>query len=111
MSALAGDAVSITAFVVTLPTLLLQTGYSRGFEDEADTYAFERLKTLGIAPRAFADALTALERAHATQSGALTDAGKALPDYLSTHRRRNAGFSGGCPPREGCRVCSLADFL
>jgi Zn-dependent protease with chaperone function len=85
VSALAGDAVSITGIVVTLPTLLLQTGYSRGFEDDADTYAFERLKTLGIAPRAFADALTALERAHATQLGALTDAGKALPDYLSTH--------------------------
>jgi len=71
--------------VVTLPTLLPQTGYSRGFEDDADTCAFERLKALGIAPRAFADALTALERAHASQSGASADSAKALPDYLSTH--------------------------
>jgi len=82
VSVLAGDAVSITGIVVTLPTLLLQTGYSRGFEDDADTYAFERLKALGIAPRAFAEALAALEGAHAARS---RDAGQSLPDYLSTH--------------------------
>lgn len=83
MSALAGDAVSITSIVVMVPTLLLQTGYSRGFEDDADTYAFERMKALGISPRVFAEALTALEASRASRTAESTR--QSIPDYLSTH--------------------------
>ncbi len=81
VSAVAGDAVSITSLATTLPTLLLQRGYSRGFEDEADTFAFAKLKQVGISPHAFAQALTALENAHpAAQTGR-----ESPMDYLSTH--------------------------
>src|SRR2546426_11641338 len=61
ISALAGDAVSITSLAATLPMILLQSGYSREFEDEADSYAFQRLKEIGLSPKAFAEIMTRLD--------------------------------------------------
>ena len=86
ISSLAGDAVSITSLAVTLPTVLLQTGYSRKFEDEADSYAFQRLKEIGLSPRDFAEILTRLEEFHGKEAGAKKSAaGERTFDYLSTH--------------------------
>ena len=79
ISTLAGDAAAITSIAVTLPTVILQSGYSREFEDEADTFALGRMKEIGISPRAFADILDRLEKARP---------GKGAPrsrDYFSTH--------------------------
>lgn len=78
-TALFGDAVSITSLATTLPTALLQTGYSRGFETEADDYAFQRLKEIGLSPKAFAEVLLLLEKNHGMRSG------DESTDYLSTH--------------------------
>lgn len=92
ITALAGDAVSITALAVALPTILLQTGYSREFETQADTYAFKRLKEIGLSPKYFAEMLTRLEAEHAAKKQAADEAksGKSSDssttfDYLSTH--------------------------
>jgi predicted Zn-dependent protease len=86
ISALAGDAVSITSLAVTLPTVLLQSGYSREFEDEADSYAFQRLKEIGLSPRDFAEILTRLEEFRGTETGAnKSAAGGGTLDYISTH--------------------------
>jgi predicted Zn-dependent protease len=74
-----GDALSITSLATTIPTVLLQTGYSRDFETEADDYAFARLKEVGLSPRAFAEMMMLLEKSHGSRSG---DESK---DYLSTH--------------------------
>jgi Zn-dependent protease with chaperone function len=84
VSAAAGDAVSITTLATTLPTLLLERGYSRAFEDEADTFAFANLKQVGIPRKACADALTALEQAHPASRVAASSADSTF-DYLSTH--------------------------
>jgi Zn-dependent protease with chaperone function len=81
-AAILGDAVSITSLAVTLPTALLQTGYSRGFETEADDYAFQRLKALGISPRAFGEMMALLENEEKRRAAA--QSGRAL-DYFSTH--------------------------
>jgi Zn-dependent protease with chaperone function len=85
---LASDAVSITGLAVALPTLLLETGYSRGFEQEADDFAFARMKALGISPAHFADILERLEASH----GQRVDVNEpkkrsesAPGDYFSTH--------------------------
>jgi predicted Zn-dependent protease len=69
-----------------LPTLLLQSGYSRDFEDEADSYAFQRLKAVGVSPRNLAEILERLEasRGKGTQGGK-PDQGERTFDYLSTH--------------------------
>jgi Zn-dependent protease with chaperone function len=85
-AALLGDAVSITSLVVTLPTVLLQTGYSRDFETEADDYAFERLRSVGISPRAFAEMMELFQMHFEGRSkGKRKAAGDEALDYFSTH--------------------------
>lgn len=69
----AGDFSSI---VVAIPVLLLQTGYSRDFEREADDYGARFLLANGMSPTALAEMLERLEKHHQ---------GTAVPDYLSTH--------------------------
>lgn len=83
VTTLAGDAVSITSMAAAVPVLLLETGYSREFEEEADDYAFERMRQAGIPPRRFAEMMTRLEASHGNRSATDSD-GKSL-DYLSTH--------------------------
>lgn len=56
----AGDVSSASAVVVAVPTFLLQNHYSRGFEEEADRFAFERLAALGESPAWFAEAMRRL---------------------------------------------------
>jgi Zn-dependent protease with chaperone function len=77
-AAVLGDAVSISSLAVTLPTALLQSGYSREFESEADDYAFERLRQVSIPPRAFAEMMALFEKEHGR-------AGSNSKDYFSTH--------------------------
>jgi Zn-dependent protease with chaperone function len=77
-AAVLGDAVSISSLAVTLPTALLQSGYSREFEREADDYAFKRLKEVSIRAKAFAEIMTLLETQHGK-------AGSDSKDYFSTH--------------------------
>lgn len=69
----AGD---ISALAVGLPVLLLQTGYSREFEREADRYGANFLLANGLSPALLAEMLERLESAHKGGSG---------PDYFSTH--------------------------
>jgi Zn-dependent protease with chaperone function len=81
-AAVLGDVVSITSLAVTLPTVILQSRYSRSFETEADDYAFQRLKELGISPRAFGEMMALLEAGERRRAAAKS--GEAL-DYFSTH--------------------------
>ena len=53
----AGDVSSASAIVVGVPTFLLQSHYSRGFEEEADRFAFETLSANNISPSWFAQAM------------------------------------------------------
>ncbi len=92
IAALAGDAVSITNLAVILPTALLQSGYSRELEAEADLYAFQRLKEIGSSPKYFAEIMTLLEehrdkRASSEGNGKRDKSADAsgASDYLSTH--------------------------
>jgi len=78
-AALFGDATSITSLATTLPTALLQNGYSRELEAEADDYAFQRLREIEVSPKAFAEIMLLLENDHKRRSGGETK------DYFSTH--------------------------
>jgi predicted Zn-dependent protease len=80
LTALAGDAVGVTFLAVALPTMLLQSGYSRQFEAEADDYAFAHMKRHGVSPQAFADVMRRLEK---ETGGTLDD--DAMMRYLGTH--------------------------
>lgn len=59
--AIYGDASAVAGVAVTLPTTLLHAHYSKGFEREADSYAFKLLKNTGRSPRELGLALAALE--------------------------------------------------
>jgi Zn-dependent protease with chaperone function len=73
-----GDVSSASAIVVAVPTFLLQSHYSRGFEEEADGFAFTTLAAHATSPAWFASAMRKLDE-HA--SGADDDG----MTYLSSH--------------------------
>lgn len=74
---LIGDLGGIADLASGLPALLLQTGYSRAMEREADAHALALMRRTCLPPRRFADIMTRLE---AARPGA--DAGFTL---FSTH--------------------------
>jgi len=72
-----GDVSSASTLVVAVPTFLLDSHYSRDFEAEADSYAFESLAKHDISPGRFAEVMQAMQKADPHirhESG-----------YLSTH--------------------------
>jgi predicted Zn-dependent protease len=80
VTALAGDAVSMTFLAAALPTALLQSHYSRQFEAEADAYAFAHLKRHGYSPQLFADMMRRLQQASKS-----SDQEGGVLQYFSTH--------------------------
>jgi predicted Zn-dependent protease len=74
MTAWLGD---VSSLLVLLPTVLLETRYSRRFETEADDYAADQLRARGLSPGLLADALEHLAAHH--------HGGPDIPDYLSSH--------------------------
>ncbi len=77
-----GDVSSITALGGALPTLLLESKFSRTFEEEADAYATAALRRAGMSSDHLADMLTRLEASRPER-----ERGKAkkLLDYISSH--------------------------
>lgn len=60
--AVTGDVGSVTDLAAGLPSLLLQSGYSRDMEREADAYALAWLNAACIPPQRFADLLGRLDK-------------------------------------------------
>jgi Zn-dependent protease with chaperone function len=111
MMAVFGDATAVAGVAATVPTVFLNTGYSRDFEREADVFATGLLGRVERSPVDFADALEAL-----TQYEACFDKERRSRDwgYLSTHpgleERRQAalaaaGESGRDRPPRPAREC------
>lgn len=74
---IAGDASSLGSLAVSVPAVLLSSGYSRGFEGEADAFAFDLLAKRGISPARFADIMQRLSDDAPDQPDAL--------GWISTH--------------------------
>ena len=73
-----GDLSGTGSLSVSIPVLLLESGFSRTHEREADDFAFALLKRRGRSPADFATVMSRLSRHHDEQdSGAIS--------YLSTH--------------------------
>ncbi|GAA3928538.1 M48 family metallopeptidase [Litoribacillus peritrichatus] len=66
---LTGDLTSLNALVFAIPALLLNTGYSRNMEAEADDYSLEQMKAMGIDPQNFATIMTKLAEDKPEASG------------------------------------------
>lgn len=80
----AGDVSSANSLLVTLPTLLVQTAYSRDMETEADIYAVQGMRAREMDPKQLLAMLRRLEQAHDIESDADRQEDSWL-DYLSTH--------------------------
>lgn len=77
VTAVTGDLSTLTTFAGTIPFTLLQRGYSRAFEVEADEFALAALQRAKIDARHLASILDKLEK---TREG-----GRGDYSYLSTH--------------------------
>jgi len=77
VTSLTGDLATLTSFTTALPFVLLQKGYSREFEREADRHALQLMTTRGIPSGSFVTILRKLESTRPKQGADLT--------YLSTH--------------------------
>lgn len=73
----AGDVSAASTVVIGVPTFLLQSHYSRGFEEAADRFAIETLAKRGESPAWFAEAMRKLDE----EQG---DSGEDIA-YLSSH--------------------------
>ena len=73
----AGDVSAASTIVIGVPTFLMQSHYSRGFEDDADRFAFTTLAAMGESPAWFAEAMRKLDAENA-------DYGEDIA-WLSTH--------------------------
>jgi Zn-dependent protease with chaperone function len=72
-----GDVSGSGTLAVSIPVLLLNNGYSRAHESEADQFAFDLLRQRGMSPRLLADMLRRLQKIHGDSKGTMS--------YLSTH--------------------------
>ncbi|KAF0218617.1 MAG: M48 family [Geobacteraceae bacterium] len=93
-----GDVLSATSLSATLPTALIDAGFSREFETEADDAAVEYLTKHRIPLSCYADILARLQDEHdkGTDKNAKPRE-KRVADFLSTHpatRERIARFMG-----------------
>ncbi|MFP5410766.1 MAG: M48 family metallopeptidase [Gammaproteobacteria bacterium] len=88
--AITGDIGSVTDLAAGLPSLLLQNGYSRDMEREADAYALAWLQAACIPPRRFADLLGRLDKR--ADETSLLDSHPATPDRI-----RPFLAAPGCP--------------
>jgi Zn-dependent protease with chaperone function len=71
-----GDVSTATSLVTAVPTVLLQTGYSRELESEADRFAYAWMDAHRVPRHYFMDMLNRLDAAHP---------GGKVPGFLSTH--------------------------
>ena len=94
-----GDVSSAGALVLALPSVLVQSVYSREFETQADDYALLRMRELNINPVHFANLMQRMERCGLYEDEELQQCREKEPDdsnkdateesnwleYLSTH--------------------------
>lgn len=91
VTAAAGDLSALTSVAATIPFVILNNGYSRDLEREADTYALALLEQRGIDTRHFSSLLMKIESAHP---------GGRRFTYLDTHPSTEERIARFRPPIE-----------
>ncbi len=88
VAAFTGDITSLSSLAASIPTVLVQSGYSRTFEREADAYAYEFLEAANIPASRFTDILLRLE---AEYGGGV----EGVLSYFLTHPPATERVEGG----------------
>ncbi len=78
LALLTGDPSQFSQAATVLPGILIQSAYSRAFEQEADDDAAATLKRMGASPRHLAELLERLEARHCGKTG-------CGPSWIGTH--------------------------
>ncbi|HEB91886.1 MAG TPA: M48 family metallopeptidase [Gammaproteobacteria bacterium] len=86
-----GDVSSLSSMAVSIPIMLMQLGYSRNFEREADALALREMLADNIDPLNFVTIMQRLQQQKACGGKkSATECGRGLPDFLSTHPQTEA---------------------
>jgi Zn-dependent protease with chaperone function len=85
MATLTGDLMSITSLAATLPTVMVDSSFSREFEQEADNAAIAWMRLAGVPPRRYAEILGRLQAQLDARHGTAAGGKKPARNYLSTH--------------------------
>jgi Zn-dependent protease with chaperone function len=85
MATLTGDLASITALAATLPVVLVDASFSRGFEREADDAAIAWMRTAGVEPRRYAEILGRLQAQMDVKNGVKGNTKSPVRNYLTSH--------------------------
>ncbi|MDR0588236.1 MAG: M48 family metallopeptidase [Burkholderiales bacterium] len=92
-----GDLTSTSSLIAAAPVLLIQSGYSREFEREADLFALHTLQSNHISPKHFSTMLRKISASHQEENDKPAPDAKNAPEdhegsdkvrwqtYLSTH--------------------------
>lgn len=100
IAAVTGDITSITSLSATLPTALIDAGYSRDFEYEADDAAVAYLLKTGKKPKVYADTLAKLQAEHDKKSGQKGRSRSWSPlDFFATHPETPKRMARALMPR------------
>lgn len=94
VATLTADAATLGGAVAGLPVVLARAKYSRDFEREADTYAFELLKERGRSPESFAALMERLSRKDETGSDSFLS---SHPVTVARVERARAAVDPGAP--------------
>lgn len=62
VAAVTGDVSAMSSVTIAVPTVLIESGYSRQLEAEADSFAFDLLKKYGLSPVLFANIMERLSK-------------------------------------------------
>ncbi len=82
-----GDVSSATVLGGAIPSMLMQSKFSREFEREADDHAIAVMHAAGLSAQPLAVMLERLEAAHSMRRDDVTErgAGEKILDYISSH--------------------------
>lgn len=89
-----GDLPGIGDLASGVPALLLQSGYSRSMESEADAYAMDLMQRACLPPHRFADLLLRLEGGHAAAAATLISTHPDLRQRIKVFQSRELDTRG-----------------
>lgn len=85
ITAITGDVSASSSIVTSLPAVLIESGYSRGMETEADTYSLIYMLKHGIDPKHFSTIMRKLEASHTDVFRTCLEDKKLVKDCMSEY--------------------------
>jgi len=88
-----GDVTGVSTLVIAVPTVLVDSAYSRDFEREADHFAFLWMAEHNVDPARLGDLLTRVTTAYGEDRGGFLAGHPSLRERVKAAEASNAGRS------------------